>query len=234
MDKKYILGVVIFVIIVFVLLLKKRKETFEKSEEIPKIIHQTAPSDESKWKPIWKRCQQSWKDLHPDFEYRFWSDEDIDTYMKDNYPVFYENVFTKYDQQIKRADAIRYFVLKDFGGIYADMDYFCQKRFFEDISKDKVSIAESPWTKGDHQNALMISPKDHKFWDYVIEELKIQKDKSNPIESTGPYVIEKCIKDHRDDVVTLNSEDYSPALPHHTIEDFPNAKSLHLGTCSWC
>lgn len=234
MKKKNILIVVLLVAIVFVvvLLFKKRKECFET--EIPKIIHQTAPRDESKWKPVWKRCQQSWKDLHPDFEYRFWSDEDIDEYMKENYPDFYDNVFTKYDQQIKRADAIRYFVLKDFGGIYADMDYYCQKRFFEELSGDRVSVAESPWTKGDHQNALMISPKGHKFWDNVIEELKIHKDKSSPLESTGPYVLEKCIKDHRSDVVTLNSEDYSPALPQHTIEDFPNAKSLHLGTCSWC
>lgn len=234
MKRKHILivTVIVFVAVVVFFMMKRKHECFETG--IPKIIHQTAPSDESKWKPVWKRCQQSWKDLHPDFEYRFWSDEDIDKYMKENYQDFYENVFTKYDQQIKRADAIRYFVLKDFGGLYADMDYYCQKRFFEELSNDKVSVAESPWTKGDHQNALMISPKGHTFWDRVIDELKINKHKSSPLESTGPYVLEKCIKEQRSDVVTLNSEDYSPALPHHTIEDFPNAKSLHLGTCSWC
>ena len=237
MKRKNILVTVLLVAILTVLfmLFTKRKECFESDGEIPKIIHQTAPSDESKWKSMWKMCQQSWKDLHPDFEYRFWSDEDIDTYMKENYQDFYENVFTKYDAQIKRVDAVRYFILKDFGGIYADMDYMCQKRFFEELQGGNIYISESPWAKGTHQNALMISPKCHAFWDDVIEEMKKRKDMSNPIEATGPYALEDCMSRYTgEDLLTLNKEEFSPMLPNQDIKDFPNAKAFHLGTCSWC
>lgn len=224
---------IVFIIACVVLLLMKRRENFESG--IPKIIHQTAPSDESKWKSQWKMCQNSWKDLHKDFEYRFWSDEDIDTYMKKNYPDFYENVFTKYDVHIKRVDAVRYFILKDFGGIYADMDYMCQKRFFEELEGTNVYIAESPWAKGTHQNALMISPKGHAFWDDVIEEMKKRKEISNPIEATGPSALDECISKYKGgDLITLNKEEFSPMLPNQEIKDFPNAKAFHLGTCSWC
>jgi mannosyltransferase OCH1-like enzyme len=214
----------------------RRTENFEEMTEIiPKIIHQTAPTDESKWKPIWKQCQDSWKNLHPDFEYRFWSDEDMDTFMKENYPEFYENVFVKYDVHIKRVDALRYFILKHFGGIYADMDYMCQKRFFEELQGNNVYIAESPWTKGHHQNALMISPKGHIFWDSVIDELQKRKDVTGTLEATGPYALEECISKYKEkDLITLNKEEFSPILPNQDIKDFPDAKALHLGTCSWC
>lgn len=218
---------IVFIIACVILLLMKRRENFESG--IPKIIHQTAPSDESKWPPIWKECQNSWKDLHQDFEYRFWSDEDIDTYVKDNYPDFYENVFTKYDVHIKRVDAVRYFILKDFGGIYADMDYMCQKRFFEELPTDKVSISEPPWTQGPgttYENALMVSPKGHVFWDHVIEKMKERKDMSI-FEATGPQLITQCVNDMTDSVFTLVSSEYDPG----TITE--SAKTMHKRTGVW-
>lgn len=230
MKRKKILVTVLLVAIVTVLFMMftKRKECFET--EIPKIIHQTAPSDESKWSPVWKECQQSWKDLHPDFEYRFWSDEDIDTYMKENYPDFYENVFTKYDMHIKRVDAVRYFILRDFGGIYADMDYMCKKRFFEELPGDKVSISEPPWTSGPgttYENALMISPKGHPFWDVVINELPQRRDKTI-FESTGPFLIIDCAKKSDGSVFTLVSQEYDPQNP-----EGESVKTVHKRTGVW-
>jgi mannosyltransferase OCH1-like enzyme len=228
MDKKWWLLLLGFIILIILFFYKKRIETFESG--IPKIIHQTAPSDESKWPSIWKECQQSWKDLHPDFEYRFWSDEDIDSFMKENYPDFYENVFTKYDVHIKRVDAVRYFILKDFGGIYADMDYMCQKRFFEELPVDKVSISEPPWTKGSgttYENALMVSPKDHPFWDHVIEKMKEKKNEPLVFDSTGPHLIMSCVNDMNDSVFTLVSSEYDPG----TITE--STKTIHKRTGVW-
>lgn len=30
---------------------------------IPKIIHQLAPTDITKWHPLWSHCQNSWKNI---------------------------------------------------------------------------------------------------------------------------------------------------------------------------
>ena len=43
---------------------------------IPRIIHQT-------WKtetipPQWEAAQRSWRDAHPGWEYRLWTDDDLD------------------------------------------------------------------------------------------------------------------------------------------------------------
>ena len=49
---------------------------------IPKIIHQTAPADKSKWHPIWEICQNSWKENFPspEYSYKFWNDDDLYNY----------------------------------------------------------------------------------------------------------------------------------------------------------
>lgn len=230
MDKKWWIVLFLVAVVALILWVVRKRENFEE-EGIPKIIHQTAPSDESKWDPKWKECQQSWKDLHPDFEYRFWSDEDIDTFMRDNYPDFYENVFTKYDVKIKRIDAFRYFLLKHFGGVYADMDFMCQKRFFEELPPDKVSISEPPWTNGSgttYENALMISAKGHPFWDSVIEGLYRRKDEPFVLETTGPALIIECVKNNKDQVHTLASEEYDP-----DPENQSTAKTFHMRTGVW-
>jgi hypothetical protein len=48
---------------------------------MPRIIHQT-------WKteaipPQWQAAQRSWRDAHPEWEYRFWTDEDLDRLVRE-------------------------------------------------------------------------------------------------------------------------------------------------------
>jgi hypothetical protein len=116
------------------------------------------------------------------------------------------------------------------------MDYMCKKRFFEELQGKNVYIAESPWNKGTHQNALMISPKGHPFWENVVDEMKKRKDiTGDPIKSTGPTLIDECIIQYKGgDVITLNKDEFSPMLPEQDVKNFPDAKAFHLGTCSWC
>ena len=81
-----ILIFIIFLIIVFI----TRKKSSYNSGEIPKIIHQTAMSDKSKWHPVWKQCQKTWFEKFPDYEYMMWTDEDSEEFIRDEYPWFYE------------------------------------------------------------------------------------------------------------------------------------------------
>jgi len=240
---------IVLVALLFVLLgLLSTRSNFE--EGIPKIIHQTAPADESKWPKLWKLCQKTWKEKFPTWEYRFWNDDDLENLIKTDYPWFHDT-YKGYDQQIKRVDAARYFILHKYGGMYADMDYECVNNFEHLIPQDKVSIAESPYKHDGrddietHQNALMISPKGHPFWERVFKVLEEKKKEPVVVYATGPYVIINSIKGLEHHVNTLVYELFAPS---HTEKfkraQFENYNQLppvenknifarHLGTGVW-
>lgn len=169
------------------------------TDSVTKIIHQTGPSDKSRWDPVWEKCQNSWKEKFPDYEYMFWSDEDLDELIRTKYEWFYPT-FKGYDKNIKRIDSARYFILYEYGGIYADMDYECLENFENELAPGRVSIAESkfihhPILNEKYQNALMASPPKHPFWNYVIRSMERNKNIPQVIFATGPNVVKEAIDD---------------------------------------
>lgn len=206
-----------------------------------KIIHQTAPADKTKWHPIWFTCQQSWLTNFPDYEYRMWTDEDLDELIKTKFPWFYET-FTGYPNKINRIDAARYFILYEYGGIYADMDFECLKNFESLITWDNVSIAESPCrNEGEtHQNALMISPPKHRFWLKVFKLLDKNKKQPNVLYCTGPQIIIEAIREVG--ATSLAAEQFAPLYTRtnkpvwkggqlESAKD--NVYTRHHGTAVW-
>ena len=152
--------------------LEYRYDTLWKKDIVffPRIIHQTGPTDLNRWLNIWKLCQQTWKNNFPDWEYKLWTDEDNDNLVKTEFPEFYKT-YNSYTKLIYKIDMVRYCILYKYGGIYADMDYYCNRNFYNELDKNKISISESPYKQNEYlQNALMISPKNNKFWLDVIEE----------------------------------------------------------------
>lgn len=91
---------------------------------IPKIIHQTYKTVEIP--EIWQEGQQKCKDLNPDYQYILWTDEMAKDFISEHYPWF-SSTFNNYPYPIERADAIRYFVLAHYGGIYIDLDDGCNR-----------------------------------------------------------------------------------------------------------
>lgn len=209
MKVKAISLIIIMVIYIYIISHTK-KNNFDN--EVPKIIHQSAMADKTKWHKTWKSCQQSWKDKFPDFEYKMWHDEDLDDFIKTNYPDFYNNVYSQYDQNIKRYDSARYYILSHFGGIYADMDYECMENFWDIIPQDKVSIAETPPPHfgGTYECALMISPKGHPFWNKVMEKLPDPElMKQYVMNATGPTLLTGVVNENQEQVNALKHQDFS-------------------------
>ena len=101
-------------------------------EKVPRIIHQTWKTTllPTKWAKLTTQC----KALHPDYEYKLWTDESSIEFIKEFYPWFLPT-FMNYNLNIQRADVIRYFVLHKYGGVYMDLDIgesslFCPSRAF--------------------------------------------------------------------------------------------------------
>lgn len=134
---------------------------------IPKIIHQTAPSDRSHWHPLWSRCQQSWLDQHPDFEYKFWNDDDIDRLVRDHYPEYW-TMYQEFPIHIMRIDFVRFCMLHRYGGIYADMDYYCYQNFHHELVDDAY-LVENCNGNDALENSLMCSQPQSSFFRYCMD-----------------------------------------------------------------
>lgn len=108
---------------------------------IPKIIHQTYKTDNLP--PYYRReWQQSWKDHHPDWEYRFWTDADLRALAAEKYPWCLP-VFDRPEvwPGVIRADLGRLMVLDQFGGVYADLDYVNLRPLDPLLTHDRTFIA---------------------------------------------------------------------------------------------
>lgn len=97
---------------------------------IPKIIWQTHEYEYEDLPYPYNLNSLTWQEMNPDFEYRYASadqrHEDIKKYGADVLD-FYLSIHSDLglDQNVLKADIWRYVVLRQFGGIYADLDSVC-------------------------------------------------------------------------------------------------------------
>jgi hypothetical protein len=184
--------------------------TDNTTNTIPKIIHQTAPTDRSKWDERWIECQKTWFNMFPDFEFKLWNDEDIDNLVMNNFPIFYETTYKNYDVKIKKIDASRYCMLYLYGGMYVDMDYKCFVNFWNDIPQDKISIVESPF-KGEYlQNSLMISKPNEQFWISVLDQCALHASE-HVLDATGPRLLSSVYYKNSILINVLPKKIYNPS-----------------------
>lgn len=133
---------------------------------IPKIIHQTYLNTSVPER--WRLAQESCTKLHPDYEYKFWTDEDGINFIEKEYPWFLET-FKNYAHNIQRADAIRYFVLSFYGGVYIDLDNGCRRRLDPLLQFPAwVHITEPTGISND---GMAAAPR-HPFFLFVIDQLQ--------------------------------------------------------------
>ena len=137
---------------------------------IPKIIHNTYKNHDLP--EIYKLCQSEIKRLHPDFEYRFYTDDDMDMVMKNDFPEYYDK-FNLLPRMIMKIDMFRYFLMYKYGGLYTDMDYLMFKQF--DLLNEKLVI---PCNREDDNgtpiclgNCIFASQPNHPYWKSLMDTL---------------------------------------------------------------
>jgi len=140
---------------------------------IPRIIHQTWKGSPDTLPEIWQDSYQQWVTLanKHHFTYRFWTDIDIDQFIKEEFPWFLEK-FRSYPYGIQRADTFRYFVLYHYGGIYSDFDNVPKESLFTEwfVQYQHQGLI-LPYCKPGNEvglqnitNAFMASEPRHPFW----------------------------------------------------------------------
>lgn len=167
---------------------------------IPKILHQTYINTSVPL--VWQEAQASCLKLHPkpEWEYKLWTDDMSLDFIAEHYPEFSET-FKNYRYPIERADAIRYFVLDYYGGVYIDLDDGCQ-RPLEPLLKYPAFVRKTSPTGV--SNDAMGGVPGHPFFKLVTEELK-RYDRSwilpyiTVMASTGPLFLSVIWRHYSDD-----------------------------------
>ena len=68
-------------------------------------------------------CINTFIEKNPDWQYKFWSDEDVNKFILEEYPLFFN--FWKELKTIEKFDIFRYMCLYKFGGAFVDVDCIC-------------------------------------------------------------------------------------------------------------
>lgn len=196
-----------------------------------------------------KKYRDSWITKNSSWTYMCWNLDRCRGLMKYCYPQHIE-MYDKYPYDIQRCDAVRYFILHRYGGLYADMDYFCNKSWdqvVEAYPKD-IYLVETP-NKIYHDvhvsNSLMYSKAGHVFWSKMFIELELYK--KAPIYysrhitimlTTGPGILNRVFNKYK----TLYQLSYYPFKLFHpygltsdiiSLNCDPEVYAVHLGKGSW-
>mmetsp|Transcript_22231 Transcript_22231/g.27270 ORF Transcript_22231/g.27270 Transcript_22231/m.27270 type:complete len:389 (+) Transcript_22231:136-1302(+) len=170
-------------------------DTTSGSQEsgVPKIIHQQWKDENIPDK--FMQWRNKWLKLFPQSQYQYmlWTDTNGRQLIEEHYAWFLP-VYDEYDHNINRADAVRYFVLHHYGGIYADLDYEPMMNFYDYLPRNQVAMVESPYYWNEKtQNCLMSSPKNNPFWIDLFKVLEQNKDKTEVLEATGPILLDNAM-----------------------------------------
>ena len=99
-----------------------------------KIIHQIyIQGYEAMNEHLQKYCMMWMRMYGKDWEYKFWSDEELLPFVKENYPDLYD--IYKNLVPVKKSDLSRLLILHHYGGMYVDCDTIPIKRIDSLIEK---------------------------------------------------------------------------------------------------
>tara|TARA_B100001093_G_C26787001_1_gene997128 strand:- start:950 stop:1723 length:774 start_codon:yes stop_codon:yes gene_type:complete len=250
----FVITILILMVIIMTLIYvgARKRRSFSRSNfattlETPKIIHQTWKSESLP--ENYRRWSENCKSVHKDWEYKLWTDEDNRKFIADNYPHFLD-IYDSYDVNIKRVDAVRYFYIYHFGGIYMDMDFICLKNLAPLLQPGMAVFGYQDKAHSDISsvaNAFMAAPPKHPLFKKLIDNLHKTKNK-HVLSATGPDYLTKAIHKHKyKDVVVhpmpiiytheWNKKNDKLTSCESDIEqcrlDFPDSYTSTIWTGSW-
>lgn len=196
---------ILFIIISFFILICICYFLLNK-QQIPKIIHKIYIEHSMKIpenKIIeFKEAHDSWKLLNPDYEIRYWSGEDCEKYLSENFGEQYLKVFRKIKPYAYKSDFFSYCVVLKEGGWYSDWkqktyinldsiignnDFIC----FHDHGIPELNYRRSI------QCGFFGSVKNNPIIELAIEQILFNVENNlyglHPLDPTGPYNFGKAI-----------------------------------------
>jgi mannosyltransferase OCH1-like enzyme len=188
--------IIVIIIILIYININTINEKFSNSiNKIPKIIIQT-------WKEenIPKKYYNDIKSLmknNKDYEYIFFTDNNIEKFLQDNYSEYYKT-YKKLPYKIQKIDFFRYIAIYHYGGFYFDLDISGLLPLDDLLKYDVIfpidlhlkndcnDIRTSKFCDNDNNNLKInyllgqyafAATKNNKFIKYIIDGIHINIDK---------------------------------------------------------
>ena len=187
--------------------LRKGLHRFDNNKcTISKIIHQTWKTD--KVEKLYANYIKSWLIKNKEWSYSFTTNALNRKFMETKFPEFLD-LYDGYNSEIQRADAVRYFLLYEYGGVYADLDFeslqpldlfLGRKIGTTDVKVHGCIIGQEPFEHAhilyDKKrlicNAIMMSCPKHPFWLLVFQELLLRR-AIKTVRATGPKMLSAAL-----------------------------------------
>lgn len=207
---------------------------------IPKKIHQiwlgsTIPS-------TFKKLTETWQKYNPDWEYKLWTDDNID-----DIDIPDRKLFNSIKNMGQKSDYLRYHILNQFGGVYADTDFECLKPFDPLLYLDFFVGVGYP-SDVELYIGLMGSIPGHPILQQIVHSLhhwsNLDGDKwQNVFNTTGTYFFTRnffaIVRGFKRGIVAFPTDFFYPfpnnvrknGNSHDYIQ--PNSYALHHWAVSW-
>ena len=197
--------------------------------KMPRVFHQT-------WKDHdipeeFEQMSSSWREKHSGWDYVFWTDEMNRNFIKDHFSSFLP-IYDGYETNIQRVDAVRYFVLYKYGGLYIDMHFACLANIEPVLGDVECVFGQEPIEHGMIHNrpfiisnAFMGATPGSKFFEVLCKELG-QCHQFNGhvndrvLETTGPFMLSRLYSAYhrKEDIGVLNSNIIYPLTKEELVE----------------
>lgn len=206
---------------------------------IPKIIHQIWEGCTERLDDDYKMLGDTWKEHHPTWKYEFWDRNRMEDFVYNYYPEMID-IYFGYPYSAQRWNVIRYLILYQMGGLYANFDYECLEsveKYITDESKCYFAMEPEQHCRSFDKrilfnNALMVSPPHHPFFNNMITYLQTNsiayKEGKYPdvLNSTGKLMLTNLYENYSDksNIDFFSAEQVSP-FSKDEIQDYIRGKA---------
>jgi len=227
--------------------LEKKKTQANEDMLIPRILHHIyldgRPSFDLETKAPDASIASDWSRscvaMHPNWEYRFWDEQDVQRLIREKYPwILHSYVNETKDctvngadcnPMVLRADIARVLVLHAEGGMYLDMDVECWQPADKMLRGATVVLQATAVFEG-VTNAIMAGVKGHKLWLTALEMMKERVSDATKLvfDRTGPNLVADAAK--RIGAVHESSKDGENVfLGDHILENGDIVRAYPMG-----
>ncbi|MGE0009531.1 MAG: glycosyltransferase family 32 protein [Candidatus Babeliales bacterium] len=212
---------------------------------IPKKIHQIWVGPNTP--PVhFKTWQESLLKLHPDWEYKLWTDEDVKHLTMINQRHY--DAETNYGA---KADILRLELLNQFGGVYVDIDFKCIKPFdpLHHLCDFYIGFFQAIFMRGRARinNGIFAATQGHPLIKILIEEIGKNRDQypdltswSGILARNGPDFVTRIIHTYLPQLEGINIifpsnyfYPWSGAPKNLQLHVQPETIAIHYFASSW-
>lgn len=176
---------------------------------IPKIIHQMwldKEIDDNEIVPNkYREHVRTFKINNPEFTYILWNNNKVKQLFNHPEIIIYKNYFDNASDHIIKCDFARYAIMYLYGGIYSDLDFYCNKNLSLLLKRPLLLVYE-PYTHTEENdgidrrlfNGFIGSTSGQQFWlDFMAYIIKNHNNSLTAHFNTGPIAFAKFIRDNK-------------------------------------